>query len=304
MPASHPLLAVDRLRPLTVDPHIHPRGQPHLSAASGLVCAYGRAYVIADDELHLAIYRDRTSGAELRRLVDGTLPHDKGARKRRKADFESLLWLPGEAALIALGSGSRPQRDRAVWLSLQADGTPQPPPRVIDLAPLYTPLRAQLGAINIEGAFVVGDILMLLNRGHAAGAGNLVVRYALGDVVDAMHEACGSVEPLSLQAFELGSIDGIALGFTDGAALPGTGGGWVFSAVAEHSRDSVADGACSGAVVGLVGADGRLQSLRRLASRDKIEGIDVQARSDGPVLFMVSDDDDPAKASWLLSARL
>jgi hypothetical protein len=137
MPKTLAPLHVDRLRPLSLDPRAHPRGQAHLSAASGLVCAFGRAYVIGDDEQHLAIYSDRTSAGELHRVLAGNLPQIKAARKRRKADFESLLWLPQEAALTALGSGSRPQRDRGIRLPLDADGSPRQPATTFDLAPLY-----------------------------------------------------------------------------------------------------------------------------------------------------------------------
>ena len=92
------------------------------------------------------------------------------------------------------------------------------------------------------------------------------------------------------------------LAFTDGCALPG--GGWAFTAVAEDSRSSYADGPCRGSAVGIVGADGRLQSLRRLAVPHKVEGIAALADRGGVALFMVTDADDPDVASWLLSARL
>ena len=74
--------------------------------------------------------------------------------------------------------------------------------------------------------------------------------------------------------------------------------------MAEGSKDSYADGACVGAAIGIVAADGRLQTLRRLAATHKIEGIDVQAQRDSLALFMVTDADDPDQAAWLLSARL
>ena len=97
-----------RLRTLTVNGH--PRGQPHLSAASGLVCAHGRVYVMADDEHHLAVFRDRRSPGRLHRVFAGDLPHETEARKKRKPDMETLFLLPspkagGDDALIALGSG-------------------------------------------------------------------------------------------------------------------------------------------------------------------------------------------------------
>ena len=46
----------------------------------------------------------------------------------------------------------------------------------------------------------------------------------------------------SVQLLDLGAVDGVPLSLTDGAPLPG--GEWLFSAVAEDTSDSVADGAC------------------------------------------------------------
>lgn len=299
----HAPLRVDRLRRLTLDAQDHPRGQPHFSAASGLVCGFDRVYVIGDDEQHVAIYRDRASAGRLHPLLDGDLPLDARDRKRHKADLESLLWLPQAASLVALGSGSTPRRERGVRLVLSRQGEPQGAGQPFDLAPLYQPLRARHGAINIEGAFAADDAVMLLNRGHPNGAGNLLLRYRLQDFVSLMAgERRSAVEPQSVQAFDLGQLDGVALGFTDAAALPD--GGWIFSAAAEDSADSVADGTCCGSVLGRVAADGRLLALHPLGIRDKVEGVDVLQQPGGLAVFMVTDADDPTQAAWLLSARL
>ena len=294
-------LQVDRLRPLTLAPQAHPRGQPHLSAASGLVCAHGRAYVIGDDEHHLALFRDRASPGELVRVVAGDLPASKGARKRRKPDFETLLHLPDSAMLLALGSGSRPNRDRGVAIDLAPGGMPLAGTRLFDLAPVYQALRARLGPINIEGAFVLGDELVLLQRGQA-GQASMGLHYDLRDWLGLVTGRAAAVHPRALRPCELGAIDGVSLAFTDGAALPG--GGWVFTAVAEDSDNSYADGACRGSAVGVVGADGRLLSMRRLIGGDKVEGLAVREDRRGTALFMVTDADDPAQASCLLSAWL
>ena len=302
MPKPPAPLSVDRLRPLSLDPGSHPRGQAHLSAASGLVCTLGRAYVIGDDEHHFAMFRDRASPGELVRVVAGDLPAAKAARKKRKPDFETLLWLPGDAQLLTLGSGSRRQRDRGVAIGISANGTPHADARPFDLAPLYEPLRARLGSINIEGAMVLDDRLMLLQRGHAGASANLAIDYRLSDMRGVVAGQVSVLHPQSMQAYELGHIDGVPLAFTDGTALPG--GGWAFTAVAEASDDSYADGPFRGSAVGVVATDGTLQLLRRLAAPDKVEGIAARADAHGNAIFMVTDADDPAQASWLLSARL
>ena len=107
-PLAEEALATHALRTLTLAPGHHPRGQAHLSAASALVCAAGSAYVLADDEHHLARFRSARTPGSLFPLIEGDLPHGKGERKRRKLDFETLCWLPAAAApgavLIGLGS--------------------------------------------------------------------------------------------------------------------------------------------------------------------------------------------------------
>ena len=303
--SDSPLVAVP-LRPLTIDPRTHPRGQAHISAASGLVCRNGRAYVIADDEIHLAVFCDHGSTGRLHRILPGQLPDDLHARKKRKPDFETLFLLPsrsiGGSALVAFGSGSRENRNLGVLVPLDSDGEPSGPPSRFDLTPWYAPLCARLGDINIEGAFVIADELVLLNRGIADRTDNAAVRYSVPDLLELIAGRGAKVKPTSIQRYRLGDIDGVSLGFTDGAALPG--GGWVFTAVAENTADSFVDGPCAGAIVGVVSPQGEVVARHRLSRPLKVEGIDARAHRNGFAVCMVTDDDDPSQPSCLLRATL
>jgi hypothetical protein len=100
------------LRTLTLDAQQHPRGQGHLSAASGLARAGRYLYVAADDEHHLGRIDLSQPSAPLAllRVVEGDLPSDPEARKQAKRDFEAVTWVPPHAdcphgALLVLGSG-------------------------------------------------------------------------------------------------------------------------------------------------------------------------------------------------------
>jgi hypothetical protein len=301
MPTLHPL------RELTVAATTHPRGQAHLSSASGLVCEHGRVYVIADDEQHLGVFDDIRSPGRLMRLLDGELPAAKKARKRVKADFEVLVALPAStawphAALLALGSGSRPNRERGVVVALDAGGHPHGPARTIDLAPLYAPLHQRFDELNIEGALLLGDDFVLLQRGHQGAAVNAALHFRYRDVVELVEgRAASPLQPVAEHRFALGEVDGVPLCFTDGAALPD--GRWLFTAVAEATDDSYADGPCAASAVGLVGADGTLQALRGLTPPHKVEGIAARLHGGTLDLCLVSDADDPAMPSQLFSAR-
>lgn len=303
-PHAPSALRTTLLRRLTVNPASHPRGQPHLSAASALVCANGRAYVVADDEHHLAVFSDAQGAGTLHRIAPGELPHDAAARKQHKRDLEVLFAGPRDGAvrtLLALGSGSRRRRRLGVVISLDARGLPRPRARPFDLTPLYAPLAQRLGEVNIEGAFVQGASFTLLNRCADDNAGNVAVHYPLRALRDAIDGSRSAIAPQAMRSHALGAVAGVALGFTDAAALPG--GGWLYSAAAEDRAGSVADGACSGSVIGLVGADGAVRAQRPLACALKIEGVAVRGRAGRLELCLVSDADDPDQPSCLLRAR-
>lgn len=278
----------------------------HLSAASALVQVGATLYVVADDELHLGVFPAAGDApGRLLRLFDGELPADKVERKALKPDLESLALLPAmpgfvHGALLALGSGSKANRQAGVLLGLDALGQVEGVPRLLDLQALYRPLRERFGDLNIEGAFLLGEEFLLLQRGNQGLAGNAQVRYAWTELQAwLLGERDEPPGPLRVQAVDLGELGGVALGFTDGAAL--ADGRWLFSAAAEDTTDSYRDGACLGAVIGLVEVDGRVRRLAELDGRWKVEGIALAA--DGRLL-LVTDADDPQTAASLLCLDL
>ena len=322
----NPLAAVDQtalpthtIQTLLIDPSQHPRGLTYLSAASGLVRVRQRLFVVADDELHMGIFDDVTAPqaqtltdepavGSLVRLLDGDLQHDKGKRKKTKPDFESLVLLPPlpgcpAGALLALGSGSKPNRETAVLIALDVQGMPNGRMALVDLAAVYAPLRKRFVDLNIEGALVVSGELLLLQRGNKGNAPNACVRFDWNMLAPWL--AGVQAQPpaaKSAQLLELGRVDGVPFGFTDGAALQG--GAWAFTAVAENTDDSYLDGACVASVIGTVGADGKLQQLHRLDGAPKVEGMAVLADGADWMVTLVTDPDDPAIAAQLLQVRL
>ena len=328
---SHaPSLQPTLLGPLRVNPKHHPRGQPHLSAASGLVRLGQRLYIVADDELHLGIFDDCTltgqapGKGKLLRLLQGELPNKMEKRKKAKPDLETLAQLPAlpalpgfeAGALLALGSGSKPNRQTGVLVALenlQEEGAPSGRIATVDLTALYAPLRAQFADLNIEGVFLSHDEseFILLHRGNKGDARSACIRYHWQHMATWL--AGQHTQPpvaSSVQLLQLGNVQGVPLSPTDGAALPG--GAWAFSAVAEATNDSVQDGACVGSAVGIVGPDGQVRQMHMLQGSPKVEGIAVQAKGKRKdkdkdkdwELTLVTDPDDPAIASQLLQVFL
>ena len=99
-----------RLRTLTLREASRPGRPAYVSAASGLVRAADRLYVIADDENHLAVFPlEGDEPGSLKRIFPGMLPVAPEARKRNKPDVEAIVRLPSRehhphGALLTLGS--------------------------------------------------------------------------------------------------------------------------------------------------------------------------------------------------------
>jgi hypothetical protein len=286
--------------------------QGHVSAASGLVMLGERLFVVADDELDLAWFDLPGLGpGQSLRLFAHELPLEGEARKAAKPDLESLTWLPPTAAhpagrLLLLASGSGPRRQQAVWLSLDAHAQPQPHPHVVDLQALYGALRLEFAGLNIEGAFVDGPDLCLLQRGSRRWPGNACVRFDLRRFEAWLDAGAPASMPApaasAIQHFDLGHLHGVPLAFTDGAALPG--GGWVFAAAAEDTPDSYSDGRCAGSAVGLVNYRGDLVYIMPLDHVCKAEGIAANLRDGELHCLLVTDADDRDVPALLLGTTL
>lgn len=301
-----PALIRQLLLPCTADA----ASPAHVSAASGMVMAGEFLYVVADDDLHLAVFAAHGRGeGRLIQLLPGQLPDSPPARKATKPDLEVLVRLPPcggypHGALLALGSGSRPNRRAGVILGLDANGHARENAERINLSGLYIPLESRFPALNIEGALVREDELVLLQRGSRNQPENALIRFKLADALHSMRATGDAplLAALQTQVVDLGFIKDIPLCFTDGAAL--ADGRIVFSAVAENAADNYLDGVCVGAAVGLLDADGQLQQLQYLQPVYKIEGIHAVAQDDTIRLLMVTDADDPRIPGNLLSAEL
>lgn len=297
-----------RRSPGSVAPVLSPRVvrtlEP-LSAASGLVVVGARLYVVADDADELGVFPRQGGGPGrlLPGLARGAPPEDAEERKAWKADLEALVVLPG-GGLLALGSGSTPARRGGVHWPAPEHGVAARP---VELEPLHAVLDAQLPDLNLEGACVSGDHLVLAQRGNGADGADALVVCALAPVL----EAIGAGEPVPAAALlaihavtGLGAAaDGTPLALTDLAALPD--GRLLATAVAERGASTYLDGACAGAAVAVLHPDGRVRSVHPLERPWKVEGILGAPRGDGTVdLLMCADPDDPAGVAPLLGATL
>ncbi len=287
------------------------RGRPcFLSAASGLVVVGSHLYVVADDELQLGRF-PAVGGApgELLRLLPGELAASYPDRKAQKPDFEVLLQLPpvadrAAATLLAMGSGSTPNRCAGALISVDANGLAIGVPRTIDLGGVYRTIAPRFHTLNIEGAVIVGQQLVLMQRGNKHQSQCAYIHLHLPAVLDALtsKSSLGDGPPIEVRTYDLGAIDGAPLCFSDGAALPD--GSIVFAAIAEAAANSYDDGPCNGAAIGVTSSAGELRFLERVAPGCKIEGVAAQVDGTRVRLQLVTDDDDASRPAQLLAAEI
>jgi len=289
---------------------------PHVRAASALVRRSDRLYVVQDDTA--AIASVSLDGGSVRALplsaTDGQRRFDTThGNKQRKRDLEAacLLDLGGVPTLVAFGSGSSPLRESVALVALVGESVVSPPPGFVALPRLYAALRARTdfagSELNVEGVIAMDDELWLAQRGNGAPAGALQPVSAIATLSLAGFVALlaapdtAEVPPLlTVEPWELGTIDGAPLTFTDLAATPA---GVLFAAAAEASPDALRDGPVAGVVVGRVadGVSARVVDEQGVFSRDKIEGI---VHADHGRLYAVVDCDDPDVSAALLELAL
>ena len=305
-----PPLELREVRTLHLERPSTPDAAPHVAAASGVVRRAEYVYVVGDDELFLAVF-DASSDdpGKLHRVLSGELPASAEERKKRKPDLEVLTVLPPfdshpYGALLGLGSGSTPERDRGFSWALAADGSLDDKPVELNLTPLYELLRRELEALNVEGAAVMGDELWLLQRGNSKEGANVVVALELAEVRDSLvnDQTLACSELGHTLAFDLGELQGQALTFSD--ASPLDDGLLVFTASAEASESTYEDGAILGSVVGTIDRGGEVHRLRTIDRKHKVEGVHGVLDSGVITLTFVCDQDDPSVPSPLLSATM
>ena len=298
-------LPLDHLRNLDLSEASDPSLPAHVASASGVARRGRNVYVIGDESNHLAVF-DLTSAepGRLVRALEGETHTDPADRAKHKADLEALTVLPPAqhspyGLLLGVGSGSGPRRDRGFAWDLGPDGSLRDDPREIDLGPAYELLRERIGDLNVEGAAVLGDELLLFHRGNDSDFDNAVARLALERTLDSIHgDLRIDVEEIaSLRTYDLGELDGVELCFSD--ATPLGDGLVVFTASAEDD-----DGAIHGSVIGLLDPSGEVTRLRRIDRRWKVEGVHAQVDTGVIDFAFVCDQDDPDIPSPLLTATM
>ena len=262
-----------------------------VSAASGLVLRHGSFHVVADDENAMFVFK--TDGPVHRvALLPGDLPTERKSRKASKPDFEILIDL-GHQGLLAMGSGSRVSRERAVQID-RHDKT-----SVIDTSFLCACLRETFPELNLEGGVLLGEDLVLAQRGNRSDRRNAVIFIAKGDLQRALDSRVFVLTRAPrIVDLQFGQHESVPWSCTDLALLDD--GDLLASVVLEDTRDAYEDGACLGSALARISPEGELRWHRLIDTASKVEGVAV----DGHAVWLVTDADNRLVPSQLLRTTL
>ncbi len=269
-----------------------------VSAASGLLLVGEHFYVVADDELSLLKFSLKLDEpSKFIPLLPGDLPAEQKARKKTKPDFEALVELSPNGPILALPSGSKPNRIRGALISGE-DVTE------ISFEDLFAELSSAFRELNIEGAVSVGKELKLFQRGNGKSHQNGIIVLDLDQVMkDLENRASLSLATIKeIKTCDLGKSNDVPLSFTD-AAVESPEKIW-FVAAAERTEDTYSDGEYVGAILGCLNSKCEIIFKEELLCPSKPEGLCLDLRLGSRHFFVVTDSDDMGKRSELFRGQL
>ena len=269
-----------------------------VSSGSGLVLHKGTAFIISDNV-------DGLFSIDTATLQETFYPFsDNGLRvvqvKNAKRDFENatLAKLYGEEQLIAFGSGSVAiSRENILLVSLEKPLKH----KIIEAAPFYAHLQTTLSIspqqMNIEGCFVAGDSLYLLNRGT-----NAFIAMKMQEFEEMVSTRFAILPNLSQRHYKLPLLQKYQSGFSGACAADQ--GHFLFTASVEKTDNWFDDGEIAGSFIGLANLQGNIVALQPLNGNngkimlEKIESIELLSHTGNSYRVLAISDNDNAKSTW------
>lgn len=139
-------------------------------SGSGIEFFEDRLYLAGDDARELLVINKRWKEKERITLFNSAKDR---IPKKQKADLEAtaLVFLENTPHLLVMGSGSLEPRNKAILMNLQSKEL-----HYIDISVFYSRLQnSGLTDINIEGATLTNNYLVLANRGNKKNPSNHLI---------------------------------------------------------------------------------------------------------------------------------
>lgn len=273
----------------------------NVSSASGLTRVNEKFYVVADDELSLISFTESAAdGFTQVRLFEGELPLNPVERKKVKPDLEAISLIPSLDAILAIPSGSKPNRHRGALIRPEGLGAKSVTP--IDFSGLFRILDEKINDLNIEGFVELGRTIRLFHRGNAKAATNsIIILQADTFLAELKSGIITGKSVLEIRPCRLGQLNGAPLSFTDAAIWETSNEKKVvFLAAAENTETTYDDGEYRGAIFGVLNEAFEVVFSEELLSPQKPEGLWVE----NSVFYFVTDADDPNLKSQLYKFKV
>jgi hypothetical protein len=262
-----------------------------LSGFSGLVNHNDSYFGIRDNSNFLYQFDQEMNLVRKTKVLDIDLPENPSLLKKVKPDFESLL-IVSKKELLIIPSGSKQNRVIGALVKVSKDGFVEKV-SVINFKKLYDALLNKVGKVNIEGAILKNNQIILIQRGNSTKSKNALIFLSnkLGFLAENILDIKYPVLPYE---------NNYPYTFTD--AIISNKGEIIFLAVVEQTENAIDDGAISGMMVGTMDFEGNILKKQKLALDIKFEGISYKINSNSDYLI-ISDSDDDTKASDVYQLR-
>ena len=277
-----------------------------VSSGSGLAFYKNAAYLVGDDASYIAVLPNGDSSSYARIPLQNTVFSDRMA-KAVKHDLEAALvgTIGNESYLFAFPSGSlSPFRDTLFAINLESKKVGF----ACSLLPLFKAIKFKAGLndhqLNIEGAAMGGDRLLLFNRGN-----NMAIIIAWTDFVQYVQKPTDAIPTFNLQKISLPVINNYAVGISGACTINKSE--MLFTASLEETHDNIADGTIKGSYIGVLRINDQdeislvaLQQFNDDAGNtilDKLEAIEIikQKGNNINALAMADNDDGKSKLFYL-----
>ncbi|SFD16260.1 hypothetical protein SAMN05518672_101820 [Chitinophaga sp. CF118] len=259
----------------------------------------GKLYLIGDDAKNMLVLNTDYQEIDSLKLFDYS---GKRIPKAEKADFETavLVNVNDKIHLLILGSASGKEREKGILIPLPASDVSLPEPQAFSNAEFIKRVKMKgIPEINIEGATLIGDHLILSNRGNSANRENHLV-ITEKDFWIRQNEAALSVLQVAMP-FGIKEVPGISeLCYVESKDI------LLFTLSSEATNNAYDDGVIGDSYIGWVnGINQKLQrsdivldGLINLSDVDadfkseKIEGVCIESASGNElILHLIADND-------------
>lgn len=274
------------------------------SSASAIEFYKDRFYIIGDDSRYLLIADKEYNTIDTVLLFPG---ESLRIPKKEKADLEAAVIheYNGKEYLIAIGSGSTPERENFYIFPLDD-------PRAFTFTnrqPFYHSMREyELPIINIEGLAIVNNKAVFANRANLAQPDNhlfICDPKFLFETSTAIGTTC---------KLELSKDDGFLKGVSGLSYLPEKDL-LLFTASVEETASAVEDGAIGNSYLGYITGFAEkmrtrsvkpdqlfnLTALHAEFKNEKIESVCVESAGDNIIMHLVADNDNGTSTIFKIS---